>query len=344
MKGNGSGIAGSTLNHGKANFGAATKNMPALVGPNPRADLHGLGNRAALVSSGHAHQPIHHPANYWSNNSYFFGNSSPFGRHCHFQPTGSYRHCRPGYGWGWGVGIGIGYPYGFGLGWGYPYWYWSNPWTRWNSGFPCYSYNAVSPWYGYNATNFVPVNDPTVVVMPDDGSLPPEADAMPADDGAEPADALDFAGTGEREFFAGQYEKALKSFRHALVEDPGNGACALLLAQALFQVGNFEEAAGATQMATQLLPEDKWNVVGEHRRDLYGTHADYVKQLRALENAIRDKRDSPALRFLLGWHYGMNGYPKEAIDQLNKVIELAPKDEVSVRVRDSIQKRLDARE
>jgi len=189
---------------------------------------------------------------------------------------------------------------------------------------------------------WAPAEDPTVVLMPEDGSLPPEADDVPAEEMKDAeADGLDYAGVGEREFFAGDYARAVKSFRHAMVEDPGNGACALLLAQGLFQTGAFEEAAGAIQMATQLLPDDKWGVVGEHRRELYGSNADYVSQLRVLENTIRDKRDSPALRFLLGWHYGFNGYPKEAVDQLNKVVEMAPKDEIAVRVRDVMRKRFE---
>lgn len=302
----------------------------------------GRNNLTAAAGVGNRH--VHHSANYWANQSYFFGNSSPFGRHCQFNNNFHHHYNRfPSYGWGggwgWGIGIGIGYPYGFG--WGNPYGYWSNPWTTWNGGFPCYSYNAVSPWYGYGATTFAPDGDPSVVLMPEDGSLPPEADAMPADETKEPdVDGLDYAAIGEREFFAGEYARAVKSFRHAMVEDPGNGACALLLAQGLFQTGAFEEAAGATQLATQLLPEEKWGVVGDHRRELYGSNEDYVKQLRVLEDAIRDKRDAPALRFLLGWHYGFNGYPKEAVDQLNKVVALAPKDEIAVQVRDVMQKKM----
>ena len=31
-----------------------------------------------------------------------------------------------------------------------------------------------------------------------------------------------------------------------------------------------------------------------------------------------------ALRFLLGWHYGYLGYPKQAVRELNKTVELAP--------------------
>lgn len=355
--------------HPNANRIVDTKNLggknhdslPGAVGtPGRGAAGHGTpghvttlgGGRANVTNVSGAARHGHHNANYWANNSYFFGNSSPFGQHCQFNNHGHHGYHGGGYyryGWGggWGIGIGIGYPYGVGFGWGYPYYGFNNyPWLRWNAGIPCYSYNSVSPWYGYNATVMPFVNDPTVVAVPEDGSLPPEAapeempaDA-PADDDVTPsADGLDYAAIGEQDFRAGEYAQAVKNFRHALVEDPGNGACVLLLAQALFQTGSFEEAAGAVQFATQVLPEDKWNVVGEHRRELYGTNADYVKQLRALENAIREKKDSPSLRFLLGWHYGFNGYPKEAVDQLDKVVALAPKDEIAPKVLDYMKKR-----
>src|SRR5438105_2762053 len=59
--------------------------------------------------------------------------------------------------------------------------------------------------------------------------------------------ALDFAQLGEEAFNAGQYGMAVRSWRHALVDTPRNGGLVLLLTQALFQTGNYNEAAGAAQ-------------------------------------------------------------------------------------------------
>ena len=53
-----------------------------------------------------------------------------------------------------------------------------------------------------------------------------------------------------------------------------------------------------------------------------------------LEKARKDKPDSPALRFLLGWHYGYLGYPVQAVKELDKAVELAPQDEVTKKLRD----------
>ena len=58
------------------------------------------------------------------------------------------------------------------------------------------------------------------------------------------------------------YGIALRAWQHAMVDTPGNGAVVLLIAQALFALGHFEDAAGSVQLAMQLLSEDQWgNVV-----------------------------------------------------------------------------------
>ena len=98
----------------------------------------------------------------------------------------------------------------------------------------------------------------------------------------------------------------------------------MLLGQALFATGKFDEAAGATQAAMHSLPKDKWGVVVGNYKELYGNTQDYTDQLRALEKAVKDKPDNPALRFLLGFHYAYLGYPQQAVDQLGEGIEIGP--------------------
>ncbi len=108
----------------------------------------------------------------------------------------------------------------------------------------------------------------------------------------------------------------------------------MLLAQALLATGQYEEAAGATQAAMGMLPEDKWGVVVSNYTQLYGNVQDYTDQIRALEKARDAKPDSPALRFLLGFHFGYLGYPKQALRELDKALTLAPKDLGSRKVRE----------
>jgi hypothetical protein len=53
-----------------------------------------------------------------------------------------------------------------------------------------------------------------------------------------------------------------------------------------------------------------------------------------LEKARTDKPDDPALRFLLGYEFGFLGYPKQAVVELDKALDLAPDDLGSEKLRD----------
>jgi tetratricopeptide (TPR) repeat protein len=177
----------------------------------------------------------------------------------------------------------------------------------------------------YSTTYVVAAADETVAAAPDANAvaaLEPDADS-----------AAQFAEQGEANFRAGKYREALRDWKHALVDDPRNGGVMLLLAQTLFALGQYDEAAGATQAAMQMLPEDKWGVVATNYSQLYGNTADYTTQLRALEKARTDEPDNPALRFLLGFHYGFLNYPKNAVKELDKALTLVPKDLGSFKLR-----------
>ena len=156
-------------------------------------------------------------------------------------------------------------------------------------------------------------------------------DGLPAEQpNAAPGD---FAAQGEADFKAGNYDAAIQNWRHALVDDPQNGAIVMLLGQALFATGKFDEAAGAVQSAMQILPQDKWGVVVSNFRELYPNNQTFTDQLRKLE-AERTVKDSPAVRFLLGYQYGYLGYPEQAVRELDKTLELEPKDELAKKLRD----------
>lgn len=215
--------------------------------------------------------------------------------------------------------------FGYGYGYGYPGYY---------AGYGGYGYGYGNYGYGYSAypsytytTNYTsyPVYETTTVV--EDSSV-----------ATAPA-PTDFAAQAEAEFKAGQYEAAAKSWRHALVDDPENSILLLLLSQAQFATGTFDEAAGAAQHALQRLPKENRNVVVANFRELYGNAEDYTTQLRALEDAS-EKTASPALQFLLGYHYGYLGYAKEAVRELDKGLKLMPQDAVAKELRDEFAAKL----
>ena len=194
-----------------------------------------------------------------------------------------------------------------------------------------------------------PVTTPPANAAANSGTIPtapPDAAAGAAETEPPPptdedrASSLVFAERGETDFRNGDYKNAVYSWKHALVDDPENGVLVMMLAQGLFATGDYSQAAGAVQQGLQMLPRDKWGVVVENFRELYGQRQDYTTHLRALEKSIREKPEDPALRFLAGYHYFFLGYPQQALDQLDKGLKKAPRDQVAKKLRDQVDARL----
>ena len=139
---------------------------------------------------------------------------------------------------------------------------------------------------------------------------------------------------GEDAMRAGKYREALSHWQHALVDAPRNGGALLLVAQALFALGKFDDAAGAVQMGMQTLPEDDWGMVVKNFDQLYPEPGEYRKQLKRLEEARGQKDDNPALRFLSGYHYGFLGHRDQALSELDVALQLQPKDEGAKKLRE----------
>jgi hypothetical protein len=216
----------------------------------------------------------------------------------------------------------------------------SGGWLRYNpSAFPWFAYGyglgygmplGYAPDYSAYATQYAP---PIPYSGPDYS-----ADVEPPSE--DLGRAIDYAQRGELDFHNGQYDQAVRNWRHALVDRPNNGGLVLLLGQGLFQTGNFAEAAGAIQHGLAMLPQDQWGVVVGKYAQLYGATGDYTAALRTLEKARNDNPKDPAVRFLLGYHYAYLGYPKEAVRELDELIKLAPGDTVGKKIRDAAAAKL----
>ncbi len=218
--------------------------------------------------------------------------------------------------WGLGypfIGRGLGYGGwgGYGLGYGYPYY----------DNYATYGYSYPTTTYLYaDATDVVaqaPLDQPAT-------------DAVVA--------TGEFVGLGEEAFRAGQYQEALRHWQHAMVDDPNNGAVVLLMGQAMFALGQYEAAANTVQMAMQILPEAEWGNVVKNYTQLYGNIEDYTNQVRAAEKARDSQPDDGAIRFLLGYHFGYLNYPKQAVRELDKALDVEPRDVGSQKLRDLFAK------
>ena len=67
--------------------------------------------------------------------------------------------------------------------------------------------------------------------------------------------------------------------------------------------------------------------------------ADYTTQLKALEAAVKEKPDDPAMRFLLGFQYGYLNYPEPAVRELGKAVDLEGRDPAARRLHDLFAKK-----
>jgi tetratricopeptide (TPR) repeat protein len=212
---------------------------------------------------------------------------------------------------------------------------------------PCCVYGSYYPAYVGSAQYYYPGSYNTGVAI---ATIDPQqagelAANQPAQDKPKPAtkdpeNARVFAEKGEDSFRTRDYKGAVYAWKHAVIDDPSNGVLLMMLAQGFFATGQYNEAAGATQQAMQVLPKDDWGVVVKNYKELYGSVQDFTDQLRALEKAIKDKPNDPAMRFLAGFQYAYLGYPKEAVDQLDKGLKAAPRDEMAKKLREAMQAKL----
>ena len=328
------GVRVNNLNSAIQQAGRANVNL----GTNPLNNRLGVGANVGL-NNNNINRPGfnngfnngRYTAGYRPTNSFFFGVGSPFGSY-YGSPfyRNAYGYRGPIYGYGYnrgllGVGLGYGYPYGYGLGYGL------GGYGGYGGGYG-YGYGSS---FGYqNVASYQPVYVVADASQPVNQPQTPGADALAQNPGA----AGDYALRGEENFKAGKYDEAIKDWQHALVDVPRNGAYIMLMSQAFFATGRYNEAAGAVQAGTQLLPEKDWGVVVQNYKELYSNQGDYTNQLRALEKARTDKQDEPSLRFLLGWHYHYLGYPTQSLKEIDRAVELAPKDEITAKVRDVFAK------
>ncbi len=153
----------------------------------------------------------------------------------------------------------------------------------------------------------------------------PESEGMDAFGSPAPVEAS-YVRRGEEAFRSRDYDRAAECWKQAVAEQPDVPAAGLLLGQALLATGDYVGAARANWNAMQRLPQEHWGVVVQNHRQLYAPEAvgDYVAQLKKLEAELRNQPDSPAVRFLLGYHHGFGGRKALATKHLKRLAELAP--------------------
>src|SRR5262249_46439173 len=128
-------------------------------------------------------------------------------------------------------------------------------------------------------------------------------------------------------FLAGDYARALELADQALAQTPNDPVLHEFRALVLFALKRYKEAAATAYAVLTAGPGWNWTtMVG-----LYPDADTYTRQLRDLEANVRENPNDASNRFLLAYHYMIQGHKDPAAKQFQDVLKLEPKDQLSAR-------------
>src|SRR5262249_35620305 len=206
------------------------------------------------------------------------------------------------YGFG-GFGFPIYGGYGFGTGLGvydyFPTWGMSSM-GGWGLG------SMATDWLGSNYVNpyntVVVASQPAATTVVYDYSQPINAPAAPPDPSAADSSEQVFSAACDS-FKAGNYQRALDLTDQVIKEIPNAPLVHEFRALCLFALKRYDEAASVAYAVLSAGPCWNWStLVG-----LYPDGDTYTNQLRSLEAALRSNVNSTPDRFLLAYHYLVEG-------------------------------------
>ena len=206
--------------------------------------------------------------------------------------------------------------------------------------------SVASPWLYEDYANpyYAPVTQTTIVQQPVavpadigaaavpttatiyDYSKPIAVLEPPPEPGAVDT-AQDTLTTARESFRAGDYAGALTLADQALAQTPNDPILHEFRGLVLFALKRYKEAAATAYAVLAAGPGWNWaTMVG-----LYPDVDTYNNQLRDLEaNVQRDPNRAPG-RFLLAYHYMVQGHKEAAASEFQNVVKLEPKDQLSAR-------------
>ena len=132
-----------------------------------------------------------------------------------------------------------------------------------------------------------------------------------------------------RELFKkGDYQLALAETNRAIALAPNDTLMHEFRALCLFASKDYQQSAAAIYAVLSIGPGWDWATVA----GLYPDPSLYTQQLRALEGYCNENPQAPHARFLLAYHYLLEGHNDEAAIEFEAVVELQPKDQLSAQL------------
>lgn len=118
------------------------------------------------------------------------------------------------------------------------------------------------------------------------------------------------------------YRRALAELTRLPDDARLSGRAELLKAGGLFALESYRAAAKAQHAALAELPEEFWRPEADQAASRYASPAKYDELVVKLEQFVKAEPNSPEARFLLGYHYGFRGFPRDAVRQLRFALDL----------------------
>jgi tetratricopeptide (TPR) repeat protein len=215
---------------------------------------------------------------------------------------------------GFGLGVAtVGVAtYGSPWGWGY-YSYW-NPY-----------------WYGpAGGVTYINYAQPVAAAPPPAAAPAPQLPG-PSDGAAESSAQANALATFEMArglFKRGDYSLALTQANRAIAVLPNDSLMHEFRALCLFAMHDYQQSAAALYAVLSAGPGwDQATLIG-----LYPSPTVYQQQLRELESYRGQHPETPSARFVLAYHYMLSGKNEQAVSELQRVVELEPKDQLSAQL------------
>jgi tetratricopeptide (TPR) repeat protein len=135
-------------------------------------------------------------------------------------------------------------------------------------------------------------------------------------------------------FQKGNYVEAQTQCEQAVRLVPGNADVYQFCALCQFAQGKYKDAAGTLYKVLAAGPGWDWNTLNS----FYENAESYTKQLRALEEFVREHGKDAAGRFVLAYHYLVLDERDAAAGQLQEIVKLQPRDKVSAGILKALEK------
>jgi tetratricopeptide (TPR) repeat protein len=181
------------------------------------------------------------------------------------------------------------------------------------------SSNYANPYYATASTT-----QPASTTVVYDYSQPINVTAAPTNPSAAESSEGVFSAARDS-FKAGDFQRALELADQVLKDTPNAPVVHEFRALCLFALKRYDEAASVAYAVLSAGPCWNWStLVG-----LYPDVETYTNQLRSLEAAVKSNVNSAPARFLLAYHYLVEGNNDAAGAEFAGVVKLEPKDQLS---------------